>query len=93
MYSNSSQLTAIEEFGQFAYHCRFGHLNSNLRDYLHSLDAPYDKCIETTSVNGSFPSYETWKLMFSFFSTMNREVREGQFLSHVCRVNIPHEGL
>ena len=74
-------LIAAEEFGTFAYHCRFGYLNNTLKKFLQSLEVPYTRHI-AAKPKESPSSVETWNFslssMYFLLETLKREVSESK---------------
>ena len=69
---------AIFEFANFAYHCRFGYLNDDLKDYLRDLEVPYPKCITTafkTPLEMNKLNNTLRAMMSDCFRVLSRDVR------------------
>lgn len=58
---------APSEFANFAYHCQYGYLNHDLKDYLRDLEVPYPKCLKTLEVD--LPA-----IIAHFFRALSRDV-------------------
>ena len=60
---------APSEFANFAYHCQYGYLNYDLKEYLRDLEVPYPKILKTLVVEVDLPA-----IIAHFFHALSRDV-------------------
>jgi hypothetical protein len=63
----------MDDFQDFAYHCRYAYLNDMLKGYLHSLEVPYPKSVKSVHDEHIFVR----ELIWHFSRVLWREVCHG----------------